>query len=238
MEPSGNQTVANVWNDRVRVRGYTRDVNPSRPWYSFARQVLTDAGLCRGHAIDLGCGRGEFLDTLTQLGFSATGCDGESSYVSDLNDRGMDAHLCNLDECLPFPDGCADVVSCLEVIEHVVRTEFFVKEISRILKPGGHAVLSTPNYLFWRWRLDHVLGRALKGEGVHVRFFTRQGLVDLLQQNGLKVVSENHFGPLTGLNCLLKPFLGRRVLVQVGRPFVDLLAHNLLVLARKGESGD
>jgi 2-polyprenyl-3-methyl-5-hydroxy-6-metoxy-1,4-benzoquinol methylase len=48
------------------------------------------------------------------------------------------------DECFPFPDATFDVVTCLETLEHVHDTDHLVREISRVLKHDGYAVVSVP----------------------------------------------------------------------------------------------
>ncbi|MDP8234749.1 MAG: class I SAM-dependent methyltransferase [Candidatus Erginobacter occultus] len=66
----------------------------------------------------------------------------------------------DLNDLIPCPDGSFDVVTALEVIEHLHRPDTFLKELRRVLKPGGYAVLSTENLaswhnifaLFWGWQ--------------------------------------------------------------------------------------
>lgn len=50
---------------------------------------------------------------------------------------------------LPFPDGCADAVLFSEVIEHLVDPDGALDELRRVLRPGGHLMLSTPNLAAW-----------------------------------------------------------------------------------------
>jgi SAM-dependent methyltransferase len=58
---------------------------------------------------------------------------------------------------LPFPDGHFDVVLSLEGIEHIDGQETFLRELRRVLKPGGRLILSTPNMLCLRSRLAYAL---------------------------------------------------------------------------------
>ena len=65
---------------------------------------------------------------------AAQNCDG-------LLDPDLDFNTCKL----PWTDGCADLVLCEQVIEHLHNTTWFLSELHRILRPGGHLLLSTEN---------------------------------------------------------------------------------------------
>src|SRR5581483_3094566 len=66
---------------------------------------------------------------------------------------------------LPFPDGTFDFVSCNHVLEHIFRTEKFVREIRRVLQPQGLAVISVPNTAAWMNRIAFlVAGQPLGSE--------------------------------------------------------------------------
>ncbi len=64
---------------------------------------------------------------------------------------------CGLEPC-PAADHSFDVILCCELIEHLVNTEFFIKELHRILKPGGKIILTTPNLFYWLNRIKILLG--------------------------------------------------------------------------------
>lgn len=84
---------------------------------------------------------------------------------------------------IPLRDGLADLVLCTEVLEHVRDTPLLLSEIGRVLKPGGHLILSTP--LLWgvhdrtdyyRWTADG-LRVLLAGHGLRpVRIYRRGGI--------------------------------------------------------------
>jgi len=69
-------------------------------------------------------------------------------------------------ESLPFPDNCFDLVFSREVIEHVISPEDMMKEIYRVLKPGGKAVITTPNAD--SLNLGHILDKFNKKFGTHI----------------------------------------------------------------------
>jgi SAM-dependent methyltransferase len=73
--------------------------------------------------------------------------------------RGLPAVVTSTDRgCLPFADRSFDLVIMSEVIEHVVDTDAAIDEASRVLRPGGHLVVSTPNLAAWFNRALLLLG--------------------------------------------------------------------------------
>jgi SAM-dependent methyltransferase len=70
---------------------------------------------------------------------------------------GIDCTYCNLDERIPLDDEVADVVICQEGIEHLPNQLKAFKEFSRILKPGGKLIITTPNYSNLKAKLSYLL---------------------------------------------------------------------------------
>lgn len=123
--------------------------------------------LCRQftprNVLDLGAGKGFVVDAFRERDVDAWGVD---SAVAVVNRRVL---LCDLEqEPLPWPDDSFDLVTCIEVAEHV-RTLGWLSEATRVLRPGGVFWLQTPNPWsraarsdpthaavrpFWQWRRD------------------------------------------------------------------------------------
>jgi 2-polyprenyl-3-methyl-5-hydroxy-6-metoxy-1,4-benzoquinol methylase len=94
--------------------------------------------------VDLGAGVGTFAQLLLNQGFqSVEVCDG--FFSPEGSSKNIRFTKANLNTALPFPDASFGAVTALEVIEHLENPRAFVKEIVRILKPGGFAIVSTPN---------------------------------------------------------------------------------------------
>ncbi len=138
------------------------------------------------------------------LGFKAIGFDGEPAQVAHVRQCGFEAINGDLERDLPYAASECDLVTCLEVIEHVARAEHLLHEIWRVLRPRGHLLLSTPNFAFWQWRLRYCRGQGPVQEGIHLRFFTRDTLRKTLCDAGFRVVRSGSFGPLTGVNFFRK----------------------------------
>jgi SAM-dependent methyltransferase len=118
----------------------------------------------------------------------------------------IEARAVNLDssDLLPYPDATFDVVTCLETLEHVHDTDHLVREIRRVVKPRGYALVSVP-------RIDGILTIAMLAVGLqppavecslrrrygspdsgtrvsgHVSHFTRRALEQLLTVQGFRI---------------------------------------------------
>lgn len=101
-------------------------------------------------ALDIGCGTGAWLERLKPLGFSQlVGLDHEQpAAVHGLNLQRYDINQGNSNEFGQF-----DLVSCIEVIEHIENTGNLLDLIKRTLKPDGMALLTTPNIESLRARM-------------------------------------------------------------------------------------
>lgn len=97
---------------------------------------------------DIGCGRGEWLELMSEIEFEAYGCDIDDGMLKDCYERGLSA---SKKEGISFLKSLSDeshvIISAFHVIEHIsfddLRT--LVSESLRILKPGGLLILETPN---------------------------------------------------------------------------------------------
>jgi ubiquinone/menaquinone biosynthesis C-methylase UbiE len=125
----------------------------------FALQAV-EHGLPYGSKIlDAGCGPGEMAAVLMQKGYEVWGMDIAEPMVRHARER------CKTDrfrvgdlEGIPFPDSTFDGVVCLGVLEYLDTDARALQEISRVLKPGGTAVLSTPNAACPLYQIDRVIG--------------------------------------------------------------------------------
>lgn len=135
-----------------------RTYQKGRPQYEMAIKLLENIPQ-NGNVLDLGCGMGEFSDILKNKGFKVKCVDGTPHLVEKIKSRGYESFLVDFeDESLPFADNEFDLVVTLDVIEHLWNTDNYLKEINRVLNPGGHVIITTLNYNSWNYRIKHLLG--------------------------------------------------------------------------------
>ena len=178
--------------------------------------------------VDVGCGTGMMLTELSSYG-NATGIDGSAQALIFCKKRGLDdVVMADLAHTWPLRTGMADVVTMLDVLEHLDSDAFALREVHRVLKPGGLFVLTVPAYpaLWTYW--DEALG--------HKRRYRRTRLVEKLHRTGFVVVRRSYFYtyllPLAIFFRLAKTLLGHRARTHsdfVGLP--PLMNRILLILS-------
>ena len=187
---------------------YTADRRPFTAYPALLCKYLNDTYLTNrsyGTLLELGPGRGEFLHEFAELGFDATGLDSslftgrtfpETIQVADLDGS-------------PFPleSNSVDVVFNKSVIEHIHGTDMFLSEIYRVLKPGGSAIIMTPD---WKAQFRHFYD-----DYTHVQPFTMMGLTDVMRTNRFVIREATRFRQL--------PFLWRRPYLRVLSDLLSLL---------------
>jgi len=100
------------------------------------------------YVLDIGCGRGEFLELMQESGVAARGIDLNEECVAICRQKGLEAQLADvftyLDE---LPAGGFDGIFCGQVVEHIApeRVPDLIRLMARALQPGGVVVVETPN---------------------------------------------------------------------------------------------
>lgn len=151
----------------------------------------------RGHErhLDIGCGPGTFIGTLGNE-HTSTGVDIAAEQIAFAQTRYGTAgkSFTSIDGDLgAFADGSFDVVTIIELVEHLVpeKSERLLQDAIRVLKPGGTLLISTPNYGGLWPVIEAVLNRwgQVSYEKQHITHYTRLRLIRLLQQSGFTQIA-------------------------------------------------
>ena len=113
-------------------------------------EFLQDVDLAGKRVLEAGCGTGRGSERLVQAGALVSALDIGFNLARFTRQRCACAAVVGSVLDLPFPDDVFDVVFSTEVIEHTPDPLQAVLEMYRVVKPGGHLVVSTPN---WLWQL-------------------------------------------------------------------------------------
>jgi 2-polyprenyl-3-methyl-5-hydroxy-6-metoxy-1,4-benzoquinol methylase len=113
--------------------------------YAMVRNALAKHNLNRGALVDVGCGGGHLRSFVQPHCARYIGVD--AVRYEDLP-QDIEFHQVDLDTGrIDLPGGFADIVTAVEVIEHLENPRAFVRELVRIAKPGGIVLVTTPNQL-------------------------------------------------------------------------------------------
>lgn len=114
-------------------------------------------GAAPGSILDVPAGQGAFAKELLKLGHGDIECLDINAEAFRLEDPRVRFRRHDVIEALPFPDGRFDYVFSIEGLEHFDNPWVFVKELCRVLKPGGRIFISTPNTFSVDARLKYLI---------------------------------------------------------------------------------
>ena len=142
----------------------------------------------RGRILEIGCGNGNILGQLAGLGWEAWGLDLDPKAVEEARKRGAtDVRAGRLLE-QDYPTAHFDAIASVHAVEHVPDPKGLFEECHRLLKPGGHLVVSTPN---WECLTHGEFGTYWRGlePPRHLHLFCRTSLRTVLEQTGFEIES-------------------------------------------------
>lgn len=143
----------------------------------FLRSLDPNSQIPNPKFLDVGCGTGANLEMLSQFG-TAEGVDVSDDALEFCRRKGLNVHK-GLAEELPFPDETYDVVTALDVVEHLDDDVAGLKEMFRVLKKGGKTLVFVPAFM-WLWGVqDDVSNHRIR--------YTRKQIVERLQEAGFTI---------------------------------------------------
>jgi SAM-dependent methyltransferase len=167
-------------------------------WYAERRRLLAKE-LRRlpapGRALDIGAAGGGNTRVLLGHGWQPVALEFAPTAAQIARERGIDVVRADARE-LPVRTGSMDLVTAFDILEHIEEDYLAAAEITRVLRPGGTALIAVP--------ADMALWSAHDTAVGHVRRYTRQTLADVIVKGGL-VVEE-----MWSWNVLLRPVVSLR----------------------------
>lgn len=135
--------------------------------------------------LDIGCGFGESLGYYESRGCEAYGVEVDENVKGVAEKYGYNIHMGSFDPNL-YEDDFFDYVTLSQVIEHATDPVVMLRGVSKVLKPGGRAILSTPNSNGWEAR---VFGRKWINwhAPYHLHHFSVKSMTTVVEKAGLRV---------------------------------------------------
>lgn len=199
------EALASRWWDKNSEFKPLHDINPLRLDFIDAR-----AGLVEKHVLDVGCGGGILSEAMAHRGAHVTGIDmGKAPLdIARLHAEESGVEVTYRQVAVEaFAEAHADtfdIVTCMEMLEHVPDPASVVAACSRLVRPGGHVFFSTLNrthkaYAFAIVGAEYVLKLLPRGTHDHAKFIRPSEMAAWCRASGLEVNEQ------TGL--VYNPFL-------------------------------
>ncbi|MCL4529391.1 MAG: bifunctional 2-polyprenyl-6-hydroxyphenol methylase/3-demethylubiquinol 3-O-methyltransferase UbiG [Chloroflexi bacterium] len=198
--------VSQIWWDPKGEMGTLHTINPLRTNFIMEKLTVRDPKI-----LDVGCGGGILSEALAKTGAQVMGIDLSQASIEVARQHAqkqglqIDYHYESVDEIARKHAGSFDVVTCMEMLEHVPEPGKIVAACAQALKPGGRAIFSTINrrpkaFLFAIIGGEYILRLLPRGTHTYQKLIQPQELKNWAQENGLEFsrLSSLMYNPLTG----------------------------------------
>jgi len=173
LRESSNQHSGDLWTMKMKT---------SLAYLNLVERCVPQ-GLPSPQLLDIGCAHGFMLEAAQQRGFQASGID-ISPAVSVARQQGFNVYDRPLHE-LGLSANTFDIITLIDVLEHVPDPRRLMQEVCRILKPKGAVLIVTPDIGSWIARIMKDSWPHYKSE--HIFYFNRRSLCMLLRKTGFSV---------------------------------------------------
>ncbi|MDF2691103.1 MAG: bifunctional 3-demethylubiquinol 3-O-methyltransferase/2-polyprenyl-6-hydroxyphenol methylase [Gammaproteobacteria bacterium] len=186
-------SLAYKWWDKEGEFKTLHEINPLRMQFIQQHAVLNGQNV-----LDIGCGGGILSESMAQAGATVTGIDlaGPALEIAKLHllesKLKVDYHCISAETFAEQHPGEFDVITCMEMLEHVPNPESIIAACSKLVKPGGHVFFSTLNrnvksFLMAIVGAEYILGLVPKGTHQYEKFIRPSELIQAARVQGLKV---------------------------------------------------
>ena len=205
-----NASAHQWWDPHSKLHGPLHAINPLRLGF-----IDRHAALAGKTVLDVGCGGGILAESMAAQGARVTGIDLSEAALEvaklHLLESGREVayrHIAAEDLAMEMSGGF-DVVTCLELLEHVPDPASTVRACAALAKPGGHVFFSTINRNLKAYALavigaEYLLGLLPRGTHHYEKFIRPSELAALCRNAGLEVrnISGMSYNPLTRIYAL------------------------------------
>ena len=168
---------------------------------SFLEKIVDDLPDVSGvrRILDVGCGTGANLEMLENFG-KAEGVDVSDDALEFCKSRGLNVHK-GIAEKLPFEDESFDIVTALDVVEHLDDDVEGLKEMHRVLRKGGKSLIFVPAFM-WLWGVQDDISN-------HRIRYNKTQIVERLEKSGFQVTRATYanftfFAPILAGRTLMR----------------------------------
>jgi 2-polyprenyl-6-hydroxyphenyl methylase/3-demethylubiquinone-9 3-methyltransferase len=195
--------LAKQWWDRDGPFASLHAINPLRMAFIETHSAAGDRTV-----LDVGCGGGILAESLARSGAAVTALDLAEDVIAVARDHApdhleIDYRVADITRFAPEHADRYDVVTCMEMLEHVDDPQAIIDALACAVRPGGHVFLSTLNRNVKSWLLgivaaEYILGMVPKGTHDHGRFIRPGELARMGRRAGLR--------PITSAGIVYNPF--------------------------------
>ena len=233
-----NATINNQKRDNVDIYDDYGLANiTANPRFTLVSKMLSSGGgLNQKSFLDIGCGKGEFLNYLLDL-YPKASLYGVDLYEKDYHKKGEITYkVADIGEHgIPFDDDFFDIVFAGEVIEHLYDTDRFISEACRVLRPNGILILTTPNasslgnLMNWFRKTQYYHCDYRTNQNGHIRYYSVRTICSQLSEHGflVKEIASVKSGFANVMNRLKIP---RCIAKRIDSIFLHLFPKRGLVL--------
>lgn len=179
----GYKTAASGWLDEILGNVFSR-IGPMKEIVEL--DIMSLKGPPKGKLLEIGCGNGQFLARMRELGWETIGVEPDGQAVKVARERGLTIYEGSLEEAC-YDHDTYDAITLSHVIEHLRNPIDTLRECRRVLKPGGRIVVTTPNIHSLGHRLFKELWRGLEVPR-HFYLFSSSSLRACAERAGLQVL--------------------------------------------------
>ena len=205
---------ASSWDDRFG-KYFATNYFLERRWKSFA-EAVSKSQVAKSHAIELGVGTGIYIDRVSMLFESIIALDGSQNMINIVQNKIKKNKISNVSTiCANVVDlnkidtASTDCVYFFGLLEHIIDTSSFLKEIKRVLKKGGIVIGVTPNSRSPWYKLRSFIRRTGKHCSTD-KYYSMGELDKLFEANGYDKIYASYWGAVPGgLNFFFAKLLAK-----------------------------